>query len=89
MSIWRLIFKLINLPTFSSASEDTTVALWDLRNTSKKLHTFEGHQDHVIFKKKKKNASTLDLNGYFTSFLCSYFFSLSKIQAVFKPITME
>ena len=40
--IWFL-FQTLNL-----ASEDRTVGLWDLRNTTKKLHSFEGHNDHVV-----------------------------------------
>jgi len=32
---------------FISGSSDKTVALWDLRNTSKSLHLFEGHNEDV------------------------------------------
>lgn len=34
--------------TLATASSDTTVALWDLRNLKVKLHSFESHTDEVM-----------------------------------------
>lgn len=40
-------FNQYNEFLFLTGSNDKTVALWDLRQTSKRLHSFEGHTDDV------------------------------------------
>ena len=42
-----LSYNPINEHLLLSGSSDRTLALWDLRNTSSKLHSFESHLDQV------------------------------------------
>ena len=44
---------------FVTGSVDKTVGFWDLRNTSKSLHIFEGHTDDVIKVEWEPNNSTV------------------------------
>ena len=46
--IYSLDFNPFNEYLFISGSEDKNIGLWDLRNTTKRLHTFEGHNDSVM-----------------------------------------
>jgi len=42
-------FSPFNEYLFLTGSSDKTIGIWDLRNTSKRLHTFEGHTSDVIY----------------------------------------
>ncbi|XP_022219268.1 chromatin assembly factor 1 p55 subunit-like [Drosophila obscura] len=42
-----LCFNPISQFTLVTGSADKTIALWDLRNQSKKLHSFEGHRGEI------------------------------------------
>ena len=42
-----LSYNPVNEHLLVSGSSDRTLALWDLRNTSSKLHSFEAHLDQV------------------------------------------
>ncbi|EGR34820.1 retinoblastoma binding protein 4, putative [Ichthyophthirius multifiliis] len=46
--IYSIDFNQFNDFLFITSSEDQTVGFWDMRNTSKRLHTFEGHNDSVL-----------------------------------------
>ncbi|KRX11252.1 WD40-repeat-containing domain [Pseudocohnilembus persalinus] len=46
--IYSLDFSPFNEYLFLTGSEDQTIGFWDMRNPSKRIHTFEGHQDHVL-----------------------------------------
>lgn len=41
-------FNPFNEYLFLTGSSDSTVGLWDLRNVSKKLHTFNHHKGEVL-----------------------------------------
>ena len=41
-------FNSYNEYLFLTGSSDKTVALWDLRQTGQRLHSFEGHTEEVI-----------------------------------------
>lgn len=46
--IYSIDFNPHNDFLFITGSEDTTIALWDMRNMSKKIHSFVGHNDSVL-----------------------------------------
>jgi histone-binding protein RBBP4 len=46
--IYSLDFNPFNEYLLLTGSADKTVALWDLRNTGKRLYSFEGHSDEVV-----------------------------------------
>lgn len=55
-------FNPYNEYMFLTGSADKTIALWDLRAMTKKLHTFEGHTDSVKKLISKKKISYLFLS---------------------------
>lgn len=42
-----MAFRFLDCRTFATCSDDTTVALWDIRNLKQKMRTLRGHSNWV------------------------------------------